>query len=192
MRETRFNLASRILHWAIAFAFLYILLTVFLRMGWMNKGSMGAIIQNNLAEQNIPLSSDDAASIGKKVRKPMWETHIIAGYVMTGLFVIRIILTWIQGMGFANPLKAGVSQYEKFKAWVYIVFYLFLGTSLFTGLMKVLGPESTEHIMEEIHVLSLYFAVPFIVLHTFGVLIADAGKERGLISKIISGDKPLQ
>ncbi|ALM48433.1 cytochrome B [Flavobacterium psychrophilum] len=192
MREKRFNLASRVLHWAIAFTFLYILLTVLLRMGWMNKGSMGNIIQDNLAEQNITISNDTAATIGKKVRKPMWHTHIIAGYVMTGLFVVRIILTWIQGMGFANPLKSGLSRYEKFKSWVYILFYLFLGTSLFTGLMKVLGPESTEHIMEEIHVLSLYFAVPFIVLHTFGVLIADAGKERGVISKIISGDKPLQ
>jgi len=191
MREKRFNLASRLLHWAIAFTFLYILLTVLLRMGWMNKGSMGTIIQDNLAEKSIEINSDDAATIAKKVRRPMWETHIIAGYVMVGLFVVRIILTWVQGLGFANPLKKGVSQYDKFKSWVYIVFYLFLGAALFTGMMKELGPESTEHIMEEIHVLSLYFAIPFIVLHTFGVLIADAGKERGIISKIISGDKPL-
>jgi len=192
MREKRFNLASRLIHWAIAFTFLYILLTVLLRMGWMNKGSMGAIIKDNLAEQSVNISSDDAATIGKKVRRPMWETHIIAGYVMTGLFVVRIILTWVQGIAFPNPLKKGVSQADKFKSWVYIVFYLFLGAALFTGLMKELGPESTEHIMEDIHVLSLYFAIPFIVLHTFGVLIADAGKDRGIISKIISGDKPVQ
>ena len=160
-------------------------------MGWMNKGSMGTIIQDNLAGKSIEINSDDAATIAKKVRRPMWETHIIAGYVMVGLFVVRIILTWVQGLGFANPLKIDVSQYDKFKSWVYIVFYLFLGAALFTGMMKELGPESTEHIMEEIHVLSLYFAIPFIVLHTFGVLIADAGKERGIISKIISGDKPL-
>ncbi|MCO6148468.1 cytochrome b/b6 domain-containing protein [Flavobacterium sp. NRK1] len=192
MREKRFNLASRLLHWAITFTFLYILLTVFLRMGWMNKGSVGTIIHDNLAEQNVVITNDAAATIGKKVRRPMWETHIIAGYIMVGLFVLRIILTWVQGMGFANPLKKGISQYDKFKSWVYIVFYLLLGAALFTGMMKELGPRSIGHIMEDIHVQSLYFAIPFIVLHTFGVLIADAGKERGIISKIISGDRPIE
>lgn len=192
MREKRFNLASRLLHWAIAFTFLYILLTVFLRMGWMNKASVGTIIHDNLAEQNVVITNDAAVTIGKKVRRPMWETHIIAGYVMVGLFVLRIIITWVQGMGFANPLKKGVSQYDKFKSWVYIVFYLLLGAALFTGMMKELGPRSMGHIMEDIHIQSLYFAIPFIVLHTFGVLIADAGKERGIISKIISGDRPIE
>jgi len=92
MREKRFNLANRLLHWAIAFTFLYILLTVLLRMGWMNKGSMGTIIRDNLAEKSIEINSDDAATIAKKVRRPMWETHIIAGYVMVGLFVVRLHL----------------------------------------------------------------------------------------------------
>lgn len=189
MREKRFNLASRLLHWAIAFTFLYILLTVFLRMGWMNKTSMGTIIQDNLAENKITISSDEAAALGKKVRKPMWETHIIAGYVLIGLFVIRLIVMWVQGLGFANPLKAGVSSSDKFKSWVYIVFYVLLGVSLFTGFMKVNGPESMEHVMEDIHVQSLYYSITFILIHTVGVLLADAGKEKGIISKMISGDK---
>lgn len=191
MREKRFNLASRLIHWAIAFTFLYIMLTVLLRMGWMNKGSMGTIIQDNLNQQNISINQDDAFAIAKKVRRPMWNTHTIAGYVLVGLFVLRMILTWVQGAGFANPLKKGVSQYEKFKSWVYIVFYLLLGASLFTGLMMEFGPESIEHTMEDIHVLSLYYSIAFILLHTVGVLMADAGRERGIISKIISGDKPL-
>ncbi|RDI09767.1 cytochrome b/b6 domain-containing protein [Flavobacterium sp. AG291] len=191
MREKRFNLASRLLHWAIAFTFLYIMLTVLLRMGWMNKGSMGTIIHDGLAEQNVAISQDDAIGLAKKVRRPMWNTHIIAGYVLVGLFVVRIILTWVQGAGFVSPLKKGITQYERFKSWVYVIFYILLGASLFTGLMMEFGPESLEHTMEDIHVLSLYYSVTFIVLHTAGVLIADAGKERGIISKIISGDKPL-
>lgn len=190
MRETRFNLASRLIHWAIAFTFLYILLTVLLRMGWMNKSSMGTIIHDGLAEQNVAINPDDATAIAKSIRRPMWNTHVIAGYVLIGLFVLRIILTWVQGMGFANPLKKGVSQYEKFKSWVYIIFYLLLGASLFTGIMIEFGPESMEHTMEDIHVLSLYYAIGFILLHTVGVIIADGGRDRGIVSKIITGDKP--
>lgn len=192
MREKRFNLASRLLHWAIAFTFLYILLTVFLRMGWMNKTGMGTIIQDNLAESKITISSDEASALGKKVRKPMWDTHIIAGYVLIGLFAIRLILMWVQGLGFANPLKAGVSFYEKFKSWVYIIFYVLLAVSLFTGFMKVNGPDSLEHLMEDIHVQSLYYSIAFIFIHTVGVILADGGKERGIISKMISGDKPVE
>lgn len=191
MREKRFNLASRLLHWAIAFTFLYILLTVLLRLGWMNKGSMGTIIQDNLAERNISISNDDAGTIAKKVRKPMWSTHTIAGYVLVGLFVLRLILTWVQGMGFANPLKKGLSGYEKFKSWVYIIFYILLAGSLITGLLMEFGPESLEHTMEELHEQSLYYMVVFIVIHTVGVIVADGGKDRGIISKMVSGDKPM-
>ena len=188
MKEKRFNLASRLIHWAIAFTFLYILLTVFLRTGWMNKDNIGSIIQENLSQQNIELTTKDASIVGKKVRKPMWETHTIAGYVLIGLFILRLVITWIQGAGFNSPLKKGISFNEKFKGWVYIFFYVLLGLSLFTGFMKVNGPESLEEIMEAIHVQSLYFSITFIMIHSVGVLIADAGKEKGIISKIISGD----
>jgi cytochrome b len=36
---------------------------------------------------------------------------------------------------------------------------------------------------------SIYYVVIFIMLHIGGVLIADAGLDRGIISKMISGDK---
>lgn len=191
MRETRFNLASRLIHWAIAFTFLYILLTVLLRLGWMNKGSMGTIIQEGLYKDGITLDKDAAGTLAKKVRRPMWETHTIAGYVLVGLYVVRMIINIVQGCGFDNPLKAGLSGYKKFKSWVYVVFYIFLAGSLITGLLIEFGPESIHEISEEIHKLSLYYMTTFIAVHLVGVVIADGGKERGIISKIISGDRPM-
>lgn len=191
MRETRFNLASRLIHWAIAFTFLYILLTVLLRLGWMNKGSMGTIIQEGLSNDGITLDKDAAGTLAKKVRRPMWETHTIAGYVLVGLYVVRMIINIVQGWGFDNPLKAGLSGYKKFKSWVYVVFYILLAGSLITGLLIEFGPESIHEISEEIHKLSLYYMTTFIAVHLVGVVIADGGKERGIISKIISGDRPM-
>ena len=191
MRETRFNLSSRLIHWAIAFVFLYILLTVLLRMGWMNKGHMGDIIQENLAKDGINLDKDAAGTLAKKVRRPMWETHTIAGYVLVGLYVIRMIINMVQGLGFDKPFKAGLSGYRKFKSWVYIIFYVCLAGSLITGLLIEFGPGSIHEISEEIHKLSLYYMIAFIALHLVGVVIADGTKERGIISKIISGDRPL-
>ena len=188
MREKRFNLASRLIHWAIAFTFLYIALTVFLRMGWMNRGTVGALAHESLTKDGAAVTQDQAGNIGRAVRRPMWETHIIAGYVLIGLYVIRMVINAVQGWGFANPLKPGLPGYQKFKSWVYIVFYILLAGSLVTGILIEFGPHSIHEVSEDIHKLSLYYMIAFIALHLVGVVLADGGKERGIISKIISGD----
>lgn len=189
MREKRFNLAHRLIHWAIAFTVLFILLTVFLRIGWMNKDHMGEIIQQNLSKSGTQINTKDAALIGKAVRKPMWRWHVWAGYTMIGLYVLRMGLLAIQGVAYKSPFSKKTSPKDKFKGWIYIVFYTLLAVSLFTGFMVQNGPESLKHNMALVHIQSLYYVVIFIVLHIGGVLIADAGAERGIISKIISGDK---
>jgi hypothetical protein len=64
-----------------------------------------------------------------------------------------------------------------------------LAVSLFTGFMEENGPKSLQHNMTAGHVQSIYYVVIFSMLHIGEVLIADAGLDRGLISKMISGDK---
>ncbi|MEN0056905.1 MAG: cytochrome b/b6 domain-containing protein [Mucilaginibacter sp.] len=189
MREKRFNLAHRLIHWAIALTMSFLLLTVFLRIGWMNKDFMGGIIQQNLNKSGVQINTKDAALIGKAVRKPMWRWHEVAGYVMIGLYLIRMLITAMQGIAYKGPFSKESSSKDKFKAWVYIVFYVLLAASLFTGFMVENGPKSLQHNMAEVHMQSIYYVVIFIMLHIGGVLIADAGLDRGLISKMISGDK---
>lgn len=186
--DKRFSFASRLIHWAIAFTFLYLLLTVLLRMGWMNRGSVGTIIQNGLGEEGIALNEEVAGNVARQVRRPMWNTHIIAGYVLCGLYIIRMIITYVQGAAFYSPLKTGLTAYQRFRSWVYVVFYILVAASLTTGLLIEFGPGSIHEVSEEIHKLSLYYMVAFIAMHLVGVVVADGGKERGIISKIISGE----
>ncbi|QDW23372.1 cytochrome b/b6 domain-containing protein [Pedobacter sp. KBS0701] len=188
MIEKRFNLASRVIHWAIAFAIIFLLLTVFLRLGWMNKDAMGEILKETLQKKGIQLSKADAAAIGKEIRGPMWSYHILAGYVLIGLYLIRMGITFIQGIAFKNPFLKQTSPKDKFKSWLYIIFYALFATSLFTGFMVVNGPKEAKEIMEAIHVKSLYYMLSFIVLHIGGVLLADIGGEPGIVSKMIRGD----
>jgi cytochrome b561 len=189
MREKRFNLANRLIHWAIALSVIFLLLTVFLRMGWMNKDSMGMILKESLQKKGIELSQSDASAIGKNLRKPMWQYHILTGYVLIGLYLIRITITLFQGIAFKNPFSKLVSINDRFKSWLYIIFYALLATSLFTGFMVVNGPKDMKEVMEFIHVKSIYYMVVFIILHIGGVLLADMGADKGIISKMISGDK---
>jgi cytochrome b len=43
--------------------------------------------------------------------------------------------------------------------------------------------------MEEIHVLSIYYLIAFITLHIGGVLFSEFTNQKGILSKIVSGNK---
>ena len=189
--ETRnYSKVYRILHWLIALTFILLLLTIFLRKTWMEKNHVAGIIQDFLGDNgHTALSEDEAILLAKKIRKPMWNWHIYFGYVLTGLYCIRLALPFFGEMKFSSPFKAELDSKTKFQFWVYLVFYVCTAISLITGLFIEFGPKNLKDLMEEIHVLSLYYLLGFMVLHFGGVLLAECTTQKGLISRIISGSK---
>lgn len=189
MKNRNYSTIYRIIHWSIAFCMLFLLLTIFLRLTWMNKVNVSDIIQNFLAETDLKMSEDDSITLAKQIRKPMWVWHIYIGYVLVGLYVVRLLLPLLGEMKFPNPFAKGLNVKEKFQNWVYIVFYICVAGSLFTGLMIEFGPDSANELMEEIHILGIYYLLAFIVLHFGGVLMAELSDQQGLVSRIISGKR---
>ena len=189
--ETRnYSKVYRILHWLIAFSFILLLITIFLRKTWMEKNHVAEIIQAFLADKSYPaLPEDDAILLAKKIRKPMWDWHIYLGYVLTGLYCIRLAVPFFGEMKFSSPFKAGLDMKTKFQFWVYLVFYACTAVSLITGLIIEFGPKEYKKPMEEIHELSLYYLLGFMILHFGGILIAELTSDKGLVSRIISGSK---
>ena len=189
--ETRnYSKVYRILHWLIAITFILLLLTIFLRKTWMEKNHVAGIIQDFLADNgHTALSEDEAILLAKKIRKPMWNWHIYFGYVLTGLYCIRLAVPFFGEMKFSSPFKAELDSKTKFQFWVYLVFYVCTAISLVTGLLIEFGPKNLKDPMEEIHVLSLYYLLGFMVLHFGGVLLAEFTNQKGLISRVISGNK---
>ena len=184
-----FSKVYRIFHWAIAISFILLLITIFLRLTWMNKDNMAGIIGNYLSETDQVLSQDQLIVLAKKIREPMWKWHIYIGYVLVGLFGLRFMLPLFGEMRVQNPMDKSLNTKEKFQKWIYIVFYLCVVISLVTGLIIELGPKNLKKPMEEIHILSIYYLVPFIVIHLTGVLIAEFTDQKGIMSRIISGKK---
>ncbi len=182
--KTSYTLLDRLLHWALALTILFILLTVFLRLNWMEKNHVAAILTDNLSNLDIEITKEQAIKIAKQIRKPMFEWHLTIGYVVSGIFVLRIIYNSIK-KNLYNPQTAK----EKFQAWVYRVFYFLLGITLITGLLIKFGPDTFHDLAEEIHVLTLYYVVPFLVLHFTGIILAELGSKKGIVSKMIGGDK---
>ena len=187
MEEKKYSKIYRIVHWAIAVSFLLLLITIFLRLTWMNKNNVAAIIQDYLSGTGQVLSQDQLIVLAKKIRQPMWNWHIYLGYVLTGLFSLRFMLPLFGQMKFQNPLGKNLSLKDKFQKWTYIIFYICVIISLATGLIIEFGPKELKKSMEEIHVLGIYYLIGFIALHLAGVFIAEFSDQKGIISKIVSG-----
>lgn len=189
MENVKYSKIYRIIHWAMAVSFMLLLITIFLRLTWMNKNNVAAIIQDYLRDTDQVLSQDQLIVLAKKIRQPMWNWHIYIGYVLTGLFSLRFILPIFGHMKFQNPMIKNLSVKEKLQKWTYLIFYLCVVISLVTGLIIEFGPKEFKKPMEEIHVLSIYYLVGFIIIHLAGVFVAEFTDQKGIISRIVSGSK---
>ncbi|TDG36388.1 cytochrome b/b6 domain-containing protein [Pedobacter changchengzhani] len=189
MEIKTYSKVYRIVHWAIAISFLLLLVTIFLRLTWMNKNNMAVIIQDFLPDTGQKLSQEQAIALAKKIRQPMWDWHIYIGYVLLGLFSIRFILPAFGKMNIQSPFLQKQSFKVKFQKWTYLIFYACVIVSLTTGMMVMFGPKLLQKPMEEIHVLGIYYLLGFIAIHLGGVLIAEFTTQKGIISRIISGSR---
>lgn len=187
MEKEKYSKIFRIIHWAIAISFLLLLITIFLRLTWLNKDNMSAIIQEYFKGIGQNLPQEQSIALARKIRQPMWDWHIYIGYVLVGLFSIRFALPFFGQMKFQNPFAKNLSIKVKLQRWVYVVFYGSVITSLTTGLLIVFGPKSIQEPMEVIHVLGIYYLVTFIIVHIAGVLIAEFTDQKGIVSRIVSG-----
>lgn len=189
MKNKNYSAVYRIIHWSIAISMVLLLITIFLRLTWMNKNNVAEIIQNYLNTTDQSLTQDQLIVLAKKIRQPMWDWHIYLGYVLTGLFITRFFLSFFGEMKFQNPLNKELILKEKFQNWIYLIFYVCVVISLSTGLLIKFGPKELKNPMEEIHVLSIYYLIAFIILHVGGVLWSEFTNQKGILSKIVSGNR---
>ena len=85
MPEKKYTLPYRLLHWAIAFSMLFMLLTIFLRLNWMNKHNMADIMTAGLSELNIAIGEDEAISIAKAMATQT-STYTLAMYWLVCIY----------------------------------------------------------------------------------------------------------
>ncbi len=169
---------NRVLHGAIALTLTLIIGTIFLRMTWLDKNNVADIIQGYLSTTDQSLSRDQAVVLAKQIRQPMWDWHWYLGYFLTGLLAIRFSLSLFGKMEFPHPFRKHLPLSKKFQAWVYFIFYICVSISLITGLILEFGSGDFIKPIKVVHKLSLYYLIPFIVIHLGGVLAAWYKKER--------------
>lgn len=182
-----YNALYRWIHWGIALGMMAMLLTIVLRLTWLNKHNVSSIIQTYITEKGIELSEDETIVLAKKIRKPMWQWHIYTGYYLTFLFALRFTLPFFGQMKFMLPWQKGLTNKERLQFGSYLAFYVFVTMSLTTGLLIEFGNQDWRQALEDVHKLSIYYLVAYIAVHFAGVLWAEWKTHPGIISRIYGG-----
>ena len=196
----------RLWHWLNALAILGLLTTVLLRKTFLSWRTNAALIENKLQQVGTTVTPEIAKEIAVSIRDPMWDWHIYLGFALTALIIIRILvgLFVIKKCPATQSVQSSwnVFQVEKSErihaahfAGVkisYAMFYLATAFMVISGLTLNfkselgLGKEQVAPI-KDIHELMMWFFVGFIVLHLLGVIVAELGKDRGVVSDMING-----
>ena len=184
----------RLWHWLMAFSVFGLLFTVLLRKTFLSKGANAEIIQQKLAELSIQIDMDQAISIAKAIRAPMWEWHYIFAVVL-GIAIVLRVITMIKGD--AKPpiikLLKAQSKEEKIKSAVHLLICISIMLMALSGAFyyyhDALGfaKESVKWV-KEFHEFMMYPVIIFVTLHIIGVIKHELTTKECIVSKMIHGD----
>jgi Ni/Fe-hydrogenase 1 B-type cytochrome subunit len=192
----KWSLSFRIWHWLHALVVLGLLGTVFLRKTFLSWRANSEILAAKLSTMDIEVSSEQAKTLAKAVRAPMWEWHIFLGYALAALLLIRIALFFTRS-GRQNFINISASSLHKKMVKIsYIGIYAILAFMALSGLLMTFSDElglvkETVHSIKEVHEFVFNAVWIFVLLHIAGVVTADTTNEKGIISDMINGGKSI-
>ena len=190
----KWSMSFRIWHWLHAFVVLGLLGTVFLRKTFLSWRANSEILTAKLSDMQIDVTSEQAKLLAKAVRASMWEWHILLGYALAFLLIVRVLLFFTQS-GKQNYLDIRSFSLHKMMVKLgYIGIYAVLGFMAISGLSlnfyEELGlVKETVESVKEVHEAVFNLVWIFVLMHIVGVVIADNRDEVGIVSEMISGGK---
>lgn len=201
-----YSLAMRLWHWSNAAVISGLLTTILFLFVIIKTKEVGPIFQEMLAKDGLEVTQQQARALRKVVSNRIWDWHITLGLILTGLLVFRVVLEWLQpaSQRFSTRLRNARAHYQRKGAdtrdarhsvlvkWSYLVFYLLLVVMVGTGLVLVYADDvaflhAIEHTCKEIHEVTMYLVIAFVVAHVVGVVWAEVTRNRGIVSDMING-----
>lgn len=187
MENSKYSLIYRLVHFAMVILFLLLIITTFFKFTFLNKSNIASIIQSFLSDTDLKLSKEQLNDLAKLIRQPMMDWHNYIGYAIFGLFGLRFALPFFGKMKYQNPFDKSLTKRMRFQKILYIFFYVCTFISLISGVLTELGPKEYKELMKDIHALSIYYLIPFVVIHIAGVLMGEFTDQKGIISRIVNG-----
>jgi len=204
------SLAIRLWHWTFFVVLTASLTTVLFGSTLFRTRDNIAGVQQELQEKGVTVTKDQARSVAHAYSDKLWDLHTWLGYGLAGLLLIRIIIEVAQpgeeklrtkirkAAGFKPPgrqegddaTKRFVRHYVRVK-WTYVLFYVLIGTMALTGLGLAFEDvplfRNWHRGITNVHRFVQYFIYAFLLIHLIGVIRADLGRDKGLVSGMIHG-----
>jgi Ni/Fe-hydrogenase 1 B-type cytochrome subunit len=199
--------AIRIWHWSL---FLFVsasFVTVLLASTIFRTRNTADMVANELQAKGATINKDQARAVAHAYSDKLWDLHKWLGFGICLLVLTRIIIELTGpradrlGVQLKKALnlkptdrhtKAQLQQFIQVKR-IYVIFYAALLLMALTGLglafedVPVL--RSWHAAIKQLHGFLQWFIYGFVLIHLAGVILADLGSHKGLVSRMIHGKK---
>ena len=195
----RNSLGLRIWHWSNSGLVLAQLITILFLFIIVKVKTLAPEFSQALAKKGVNIPAQDLRGLTSIVAHRIWDWHIWIGIAISCLLAYRVIVSFLQrGSQRTDAKVAAIKARGETKAlWVrysYRAFYIVLGVMVVTGLILVFEDSfrSIEHLAKEIHEISMYIVLAFVVAHIVGVFRAEVTEDPGVVSDMINGGEPAE
>lgn len=195
-------------HW-LTFLFLTAsIVTVLINSTLLSPRDNVKLVQDQLSKKGVKVTDEEAFAVSHEYEDKMWEVHKYIGYVIALLLLSRVVIEFTQyeEEKMRNRLKKAIvlskqndGNSAEYKHYIrvkqsYLLFFVLLLLMAITGLglafghdVKILG--DLHRPIKSIHSLLQYLMYAFIFIHLAGVIIAENGKIKGIVSGMIHGNR---
>ena len=201
----RRSLAIRVWHWLSVIVISGSITTVLLASTLFRTKNTIGLVQDQLQGKGVVVSQDQARAVAHAYSDRLWDLHKWIGFGLVALVLFRIgievatspeekLSVQLKRALGARPAdqqgKLEQQHYIQVKR-IYLIFYAALILMALTGLGLAFEDVSFFHTyhgaIKQVHALLQWVIYGFIVMHIAGVILADLGKYKGLVSGMIHG-----
>lgn len=199
--------AIRIWHWTL---FLFVsasFITVLLASTIFRTRNNIAMVTNELQAKGATINKDQAKAVAHAYSDKLWDIHKWLGFGICLLVLLRIIieLTGPRPERLSVQLKKALKlkptdrqtktqlqQFVQVKR-IYVIFYAALLLMALTGLGLAFEDipflRTAHSTIKQLHGFLQWVIYGFVLIHLAGVILADLGSHKGLVSRMIHGRK---
>lgn len=200
----------RLWHWVNAALVSGQLLTILFQKVIVNAKQAVPEFQAAITKGGGTLSEQQGRAVAHVISERIWTWHVWLGVALAFFWLFWTVMQALDPAGrrfgarlvaaarryrLAAPAEHAAARHVLLAKLTYAAFYLFITIMVVTGLALIFADDlpwlgSMEHTVKEAHNVTMYLVIGYIVLHVVGVVWADIYDDRGLVSRMVSGEDP--
>ncbi|WP_151088052.1 cytochrome b/b6 domain-containing protein [Hymenobacter baengnokdamensis] len=202
-----YSAPMRLWHWVNAALVSGQLLTILFQKVIVNAKGAVPEFQQAFSKGGGSLTEQQGRAMAHVISERIWHWHIWIGLTLAAFWLFWTVMQALDPAGrrfgarlmaaarrfkLAAPAEHADARHALFAKLTYAAFYLFITTMVVTGLALTWADDvpwlhRLEHTVSEIHNVTMYLIIGYIVLHIAGVVWSEITEDQGLVSRMISG-----